>query len=170
MFGTIVISQQQALETQCVHYRDGLMLCYWQGAFCEWKHGAYQMIPDSEIRARVTRVVKHEFDRQNLVDLAEYKPDNDRNDKGPPKVRKVTVTLVSNVLLSLTGYTLLASDTPQPSFLLDAQPYPPEDVLPTKTMLIYLPGFVGGAGDATREPTPLFFCPYTLDYGYDPDW
>jgi putative DNA primase/helicase len=91
------------------------------------------------------------------------------NVKDKPAVRKVTTTLVNNALLALSGYTLLGPRTPQPSWLADPAPFPPEDVVPFRNALVYLPGLVEGDPEAVCAPTPRFFSSFALDYDFDPN-
>jgi putative DNA primase/helicase len=154
------------------HHQDGLTLRYWRGGWAEWG-GAYREAQDKDIRARLSAFVKEEFDRQNTEEVARFKAVEDDEDllgfgkKGPPKARKVTTSLVNNVLQALSGYAHLDHRTSQPSWLDGRGPFPAEDVLPTRNALVYLPGLVGSADGATCPPTPRFFCPYSLGYDFD---
>lgn len=162
-------------DARCTH-PDGLTLRYWQGEWHEWHDGSYRPVMTEDIRARVTRDTKTEFDRVNVAELVQWGSDRDDSKgtiddgfgkKGKPKARKVTGSLISNVALALSSYTLLPPHTAQPAWLTDSPPFPAEDVLPTRNSLVYLPGLVSGSVDAIRKPTPLFFAPYSLGYDFD---
>jgi putative DNA primase/helicase len=55
-----------------------------------------------------------------------------------------------------------------PVWLTDKPPFPATDVLPAKNVLVHLPSYVEGKPLSTCQPTPQFFCPYALDYAFDP--
>jgi putative DNA primase/helicase len=158
------------IDGGCRH-PDGLMLRYWQGNCLGWDGGAYRAIPDDDVRARIHPIIKGEFDRLNVEEIVQWERDRDgdqRVKKGPPKALKVTRNLVADTVLALAGYTRLAPRTPQPSWLDGPDPFPADDVLPARNALIHLPGFVAGDPGSVIPPTPRFFCPYSLDYDFDP--
>ena len=151
----------------CRHEGD-LTLRYWQGEFHLWT-GAYQTVLDGGIRARLHPTIKAEFDRLNLEEIADWE-ERQKGPKPAPQVRKVTNNLVSNTVLALQGYTLIPERTLQPSWLEESKgvPFPAKDVLPMKNALIHLPSYIAGHPDAIHPPTSRFFCPYALDYDFDP--
>ena len=174
------------LNTHCRH-PDGLTLRFWQGEFFEWD-GAYRSILAEDIRARLHRVIKAEFDHLNVEAIARRlkeqpvevgdEPDTEtkgatdastRKRRGLPKVRKVTGSLVSNVMLALSGYSHLEPRTTQPSWLAEPAPFPAEDVLPARNALVYLPGLVRESEGSIHATTPQYFCSYSLDYDFDPN-
>ncbi len=55
-----------------------------------------------------------------------------------------------------------------PAWLIENPPFPATDVLPTSNALVHLPSFVDGKAAAIHKPTPAFFCPFALDFGFDP--
>ncbi len=156
------------LEKRCRH-RDGATLRYWQGEWARWDL-AYRPVLEGAIRAEVASVAKAEFNRLNRLEVKEWEARGKTDAKGvpcpAPAARKVTGALVSNVTLALSGYQLLDAHTPQPSWLEGSGPFPAEEVLPTENALVHLPTVVDG-GDATRSPSPAFFCPYVLDYRFN---
>jgi putative DNA primase/helicase len=159
------------IEGRCRH-RDGLTLRYWQGNCLGWDGGAYRAIPDDDVRAQIHPIIKGEFDHLNVEEIAQWERDRDGDQKakkGPPKALKVTRNLVADTVLALSGYTRLAPRTPQPSWLDGPGPFPADDVLPARNALVHLPGFVAGDPGSVIPPTPRFFCPYSLDYDFDPD-
>jgi putative DNA primase/helicase len=75
----------------------------------------------------------------------------------------VTRPLVQNVAMSLKAATHLDDQAEPPTWLGDGPaPLPPGIVLPTRNSLVHLP-----SGQAV-PPTPRFFCPYALDFDFDP--
>lgn len=152
-------------DTHCRH-KDGATVRYWQGEFQEWDR-AYRPVPSEELRARLAAKVKAEFNRINVKEIALWEADAGAKKPPKPKVRKVTGQLVGNVALALGGYTLLPARTAQPAWLIDNPPFPADEVLPARNALIHLPGLISDKPGSIRPPTPLFFCPYVLDYDFD---
>lgn len=155
------------LDERCRH-PDGLTLRFFQGDYVEWD-GAYRPVLAQDVRARLHPVIKAEFDRLNVEQIERWQRSQSVKAAFPPNALKVTGTLVSNTVLALSGYTRLEPRTIQPSWLTGPSPFPAEDVLPTRNALVHLPGLVGGSPDAIHPPTPRYFCPYALDYDFDPD-
>jgi putative DNA primase/helicase len=141
----------------------GLTLRFWREEWHRWDGTAYRVAPDKEVRGELAGTVKAEFDRLNLKAQALA------NGK-PPKVRPVTTKLVANVTLALTDLALLrARDCPQtPAWLCEDPPWPAGEVLPCRNALVHLPSLVERK-PCTRLPSPAFFCPYNLDFDFNPD-
>ena len=151
------------LDALCRH-RDGLTLGYWNGEFTRWAL-AYRTVVEKEIHAELGTSCKAEFNRLNIKAIEAWEADGKPSSK--PTARKVSRSLVGNVALALAGYSKIDGATRQPSWLLDNPPFPAADVLPCRNALVYLPGVADGRA-TTCPPTPGFFCPYVLDYDYDP--
>ena len=158
------------LESQCLH-RDRVTLGFWQGQFVRWDAGAYRHVPESEVNALINSVIKAEFDRLNRLEVAEWEKRATPGGRGKsplkPTVRRVSKTLTGNVSAALASYCLIPERIQQPCWLGDPVRFPAEEVLPTRNALVHLPSFVAGR-DAIHPPTPRFFCPYVLDFDFDP--
>ncbi len=161
-------------DVSCYH-QDGPTLVYHKGEFLRWDR-AYRPVLEQDIRAQLGTSTKSEFDRLNLLALAEHAtpranpPKSEKAGeatKGPPTVKKVTSSLVANVSLALAGYSLLPSQVDAPAWLCDGGPWPALEILPARNGLLHLPSFAAGK-PAFIPPTPNFFCPYALDFDFDP--
>jgi len=148
-----------------VDHPDGLTLRFWREEWHRWDRTAYRVAPDKEVRGELTGSIKAEFDRINLNELL-----NHDGKKLPPRVKPVTTKLVGNVLNALSDLALLrARDCPAaPAWLCKSPPWPASEILPTRNTLVHLPGLVEGRKRFTTAPTPAFFCPYSLDFDFDP--
>lgn len=156
-------------DRHCSH-PDGLTLRVWNGEFLRWDR-CYQPVHEKEINAEITNVAKSEFDRINVAEITAWERRGRADDKGKatprPAARKVSKSLVGNVTGAFTGYGTIPGKLKQPAWLMEPAPFPADEILPTRNALVHLPGFVAG-GDAIRPPTPSFFCPYSLDFDFDP--
>lgn len=153
------------LREFCSH-TDGHTLRYWQGEFHRWEH-AYRPVLDAEIKAEVTGIIKTEFDRANRREVQQWEK-GDRTDPRPT-VRPVTRRLVADVVQALSGYVRTDGRLRQPCWLDGGESRPsPERLLPTSNALVDLSALVGNRKGATIDPTPHYFCPYALDYPFDP--
>jgi P4 family phage/plasmid primase-like protien len=147
-----------------------------RGQFSEWCDGAFRSVTAHEMAARETEAAKREFDRLNRKDveawLARGKKD-EAGDKGKvcpaPEAIKVTTSLTRNIDQALRGVCLLGDRVEPPAWLISNPPFPADGVLPTKNALVHLPSWVEGKPNAIHAPTPAFFCPYALDYDFDPN-
>jgi putative DNA primase/helicase len=157
------------VRNECSH-EDGLTVRFWQGQFVEWDK-AYTTVAEADVKARLHKVVKAEFDRQNIEDITRWLAMSDEDKgkrKGPPKVTKVTTSLVANVSGALASQTHLHHLAQPPSWLEGPEPFPATDVLPMQNALVHLPSLVNGL-PCLNSPTPRYFCPYFLDYNFVQD-
>jgi hypothetical protein len=53
------------------NHKDGVTLRFWQGEFLEWD-GAYRPVLPGDVRARLHREIKKEFDRLNIAAIARW--------------------------------------------------------------------------------------------------
>lgn len=149
------------LAKQCTH-PDGHTLRYHQGEFLEWD-GAYRPTIDKDVNARLAAHTKVEFDR---LTAEKCKADGGGGSVRPTS-RKVTNSLIGNVRLALGGEVRLPGTVVQPTWIGDDPPtWRADEMLPTSTTLVHLPSFADGK-PATTKPTPKFFAPYVLGYGFD---
>ncbi|MHB8862052.1 MAG: phage/plasmid primase, P4 family [Pirellulaceae bacterium] len=94
---------------------NGATIKFWRDEWYTWKGKRYRKIPLSDLRAKITRAVKAEFDRIWQREYEEYRDwqnseeyDADK-DKGPPKSHKVPRQLISNVLDTTKDIALVPS-------------------------------------------------------------
>ena len=148
-----------------VKHSASLTLRFWREDWYRWDGTAYRIAPDKEVRGELTGSIKAEFDRLNLISLRSHD-----NGKAPPKVRAVTTKLVGNVMNALSDMALLrARDCPSvPGWLTPNPRWPASEILPTRNSVVHLPSLVEGR-PSTMEPTPAFFCPYSLDFDFNPN-
>lgn len=139
-------------------------LAYYRGEFLRWRDNAWRPFPLAEIRSELSRVIKAEFDRANIEE--QLHPTNP--DEPPPKCRKVTRTLVENVIGALQSLVIVPFGVEMPCWLTPRPDLPPaSSILATQSGLLDL-RTVGTGQDSLIPATPTFFSSIALDYGFDP--
>jgi P4 family phage/plasmid primase-like protien len=160
------------LKSQCVH-QGKRTLVYHRGEFHRWEESAYRPVADHEVNSKTARVSRQEFDRLNRIAIQKWEEGGKLDGAGkpcdPPTARKVGTRLIGDIKLAIQSETILPDRVESPAWLIDNPPFPAADVLPASTALVHLPSFVEGRAGAIAKPTPAFFCPYALDYGFDPN-
>jgi putative DNA primase/helicase len=100
-------------------------LRYWRQEWWKYREGVYRQISDSELSAKVTASIKREFDsiweeeNERYEEWLTSDSYDQRQDKGPPKVRPVKRPLVVNVIEAMKSLCLLSSQHTMPSWLDD---------------------------------------------------
>ena len=144
-----------------------------QGEMHVWEDSAYRPLPDHEMNSRTAAIAKSEFDRINPIEVKAWEDRGRKDRRGrdcdPPVVRRVSTHLISDIALAIRSETLLSGAIEPPAWLIPNSPFPATDVLPTSNLLVHLPSYVEGKAEATCKPTPDFFCPYALDYAFNPN-
>jgi putative DNA primase/helicase len=154
--------------------KDGAaIVVYHQAEFHLWDGAAYRTIPAHVVRAGLSEVAKREFDRINPIEVKAWEERRRTNlwtgrPCAKPEARKVSRPLIGNMELALSGTSLIYDRVLPPVWLIDNPPFPAVNVLPMRNALVHLPSFVEGKATAIHPPTPAFYCPYALDYDFDP--
>jgi putative DNA primase/helicase len=134
----------------------------WRQDWYEWDGTAYRLLPEGELRAKVSKGIKKEFNRiyPRQLDAWEKQGSETRQ----PRVLKVTQSLVNNVLQALASITLIAGAHDRPCWLQGQSTRPRADeIVAAKNNLVHLPSLIAGGG-GTLEHTPDFFTGSALDY------
>jgi putative DNA primase/helicase len=147
-------------------------LRFWREEWHRWNGNCYRIVPDAEIKAETTDVIKEEFDRANIWAIKEWEA-NDHCDLQTGKLipkpiaKKVTKSLLTNVAQVLQALTILPGTVESPSWISEPAPFPASEILATKNSLIHLPSYVRGSDPFSIKPTIDFFSPLSLDYDFD---
>lgn len=95
----------------------GRTLRFWKGTWYSFRGTHYEEIEPDHLVARINMSIKSEFDRIRKAEHEKYiewkrssKYDPDK-DKGPPKSRKVTDSLVKNVCQATKGMQIMGQST-----------------------------------------------------------
>ena len=129
---------------------DGVcILRWWCKDFYRWKDGGYHLYHD--IEAELTRWLNREFARVRPTKA---------DDKPTPK-KKVTMTLVANVVNALHGECLVRAEQTPPCWIGDDR-----DTLP---LLAFRNGILNLTKGTFEPPSPEFFTLNPLSFDYDPN-
>lgn len=131
---------------------------HWRGTFHLWNGVQYTAFSGNEVELRVTGLIKNEFDRV----AKNAKEEKDRIAK------KVTRSLVQNVIQALKSMCHISEKIEQPAWLGNDVPFDPSNVFATKNCLLDLSAAANGECNHI-PPTPQFFSPNGVDYEFDPD-
>jgi putative DNA primase/helicase len=149
------------IHERCEHV-DGLTLRYWREQWHRWDGSAYRELPDAELRAEVTAVVKAEMDRLNLIAqelaAAEGKP--------PPPVRKINTALITNVELALSSLTVWPGTVEPPAWW-DCKTWHRRILIALSNGLLDLDALFAGSIAVLLPHTPRWFSPLCLPYPFD---
>lgn len=163
---------------------NALTIANYRGEIHRWIGGRWTAIDREEIRAHVRRRIEREFSRLNAARLAAPS----FSDNGPPAAKKVTATIVRDVMGAIESETLIESHVEQPCWIEErggelrpasprdriACPFPATEVFATQTALIHLPSLIDGS-PSLLPPTPRFFSANAVEYAFDaeaecPQW
>jgi P4 family phage/plasmid primase-like protien len=138
--------------------RTGWQLRHWRGQWQVWEGRRYRVLPETELRGEVTRLVKIEFDR--WAKAVARKSDGSK----AVTVAKVTAPLVSNVMHALRSEVLISSEDDQP-FWVESKDRGP--VIALQNGLVDIKGLLADGEGVLKPHSPDWFSPVALDYAYD---
>ncbi len=152
---------------------DGGKLRYWREQFYRWKpaSGCYQLIGAEELRAKTGTIIEQEFDRLNIIELLEFQKLVDAGkvkDGKPPRAKRVTRTLVSNVLEATKGLVLIPSSV-EPMTWLDGKTRERRNYVAMKNGILDLDAVLADADSVMLPSSPKWFSTVRLPYAFDPD-
>jgi putative DNA primase/helicase len=136
----------------------------WNGDWYQWDGQAYRLVSEGEVRAELTRSIKQEFDRLNVLErLQPVVPAVEDQLIRERSVRKVTTRLVTDVLQALRSKTLVPAKVEPPAWLNGDGLFPAAELVAAKNGIIHLPSLMDGK-DCVRPATPNLFTTVALDY------
>jgi P4 family phage/plasmid primase-like protien len=142
---------------------DGGTLRYWRDEWYTWKadRGCYRKIGESELAAKVSASIKHEFDRLNLIAQAES------DDDKPPKSLKITQALVRNVIAATASMVVLPSSIEPMTWLENRQA---KNWLAMENGIFDVDAFLADAplADIMRLQSSQWFSLVRVPYSFDP--
>lgn len=141
------------------HRNDGILqIVMHRDEFYKWRGGSYSIVPGDEIRGEIVTRTKAEFDRLNIEELKAYDPAKDEDGSGPPKCRKISRNLVSNIIDTVTSEIIIPRSEEQPIWR-GPEPFafPLSECIVCPNGIIHLPSFVAGKNDYLTPPTPFLF-------------
>jgi len=146
---------------------------YWRDNWCRFSGSAYEPAEGSEVKGLISRVAKKHFDEVNRI-ARELAKAEGRDDDGKtpklPKARKVSRSLVNNVLDALRSMVILPSRLESPSWFDGFRPY---DAPEAEKLIVTRSQVIDAHGCAIGEPwvipsTRRLFSTNALPYDFDP--
>lgn len=141
---------------------------YWREEWHEWVGLSWRSVPESNLRAELTRAIKQEFDRINLAGQSETAEGE------PPKANRVTQSLVTNVLGAMQGECILDGRVDAPFWIGDEDPpipHPASELFTVSNGVLHIPTAAEEPEDVQYlfDPTPALFTPNSVYYPYSRD-
>lgn len=140
---------------------------YWRGEWWAWDI-YYRPLWESDLRAAVTCGVKAEFDRLNveaqMVAAVRGKGGGNDGDADPPKAKKVTTRLVTDVIQALRSIANLAGHIEQQTWL-DGTRRP--NCVTLENCILDIDAFLEAKDGWNLTHTPNWFSPIHLPYAID---
>ncbi len=135
-------------------------LIFWRDEWWKYKAGCYRKIDSGELRAKVTAAIRKDFERCWRA----------RQEKGgdvaSQPVRKVTKSLVGNVVGAMESMVAQSASVPMPCWLPDRKP---RNFLSMKNGLLDLDALFAGQDDCLIPHSPHWFSSFRLGYKFDPE-
>jgi P4 family phage/plasmid primase-like protien len=147
---------------QCASHPDHDRAVFYREQFWIWDGKRWVAKPDSELRGQLTRFCKTQLDKDYALIVANWTGENE-----PPKVPKVTMATVSNVMQALTGEVLLEQATPQPAWL--GAGAERRNYLALGNGILDVDALLAGGDEILLPHTPKWFAPVCLPFDFDPD-
>lgn len=144
---------------------DGATIRYWRSEWYTWKpsRACYKQISEDELRAKLSESIKQEFDRLNIID--QQSSDSEK----PPKARKVTKALVTNVLAATASITCIPSSVELMTWLDCSGVRDRRNYVAMLNGVLDLDKLMAGADDAEciLPHSPKWFSTVRLPYAFD---
>lgn len=140
-------------------------LRFWRQEWHQWSGRSYIHVDPVDLTGKVNRAIKQEFDRLNII-AQERGTFDDDGDERPKHVRRVTRSLVSDVVAAIQGECSLPSDQEAPFWISGKGPWPAQECFATGSGIIHLASLVDGKPDSLGPSTPDFFSPNAVHYGF----
>ncbi|MGE3410308.1 MAG: phage/plasmid primase, P4 family [Pirellulales bacterium] len=138
---------------------DGRTLRFWRDEWYVWKGRDYRKIAERELRAKLSQSIKEEFNRLNV----EQQQDPDADEIQPAK--KVTQTLVSNVLQATAGMVVIGSSTEPMTWLPTRER---RNYVAMENGILDLDALLADRDDYLLPHSPEWFSTVSLPFPFDP--
>jgi P4 family phage/plasmid primase-like protien len=94
-------SRLARLNVEKYQANHGGRLMWWRNQWCRFSEGRWKFEDESYLKAKVNGAVRRQFEEDCLEEIEAYKKRPPKEGSGPPRIRKVTRNLVSNVIASM---------------------------------------------------------------------
>jgi putative DNA primase/helicase len=142
-------------------------LRFWRQQWWRWRDGAYGTVEEKELAAELWREIEVEFNRvaEGCDAAGPVAPRKGAATKA--KVKKVTNSLVNNVLGALSGLTTVRGEIEQPAWLLPNGEMESRKLIGMRNGLLDLEALLSSEQPHLERLTPNWFSPICLPYAFD---
>lgn len=146
---------------QYAMHSDGATLAFWRSEWYSWKRTRYRKIGRDEFRAKLSRAIKKEFDRQHLEDLASQK------DEVKP-VQKISRTLINDVVAATESLCVIPEHVEMGTWI-DGNVREKRNYISFQNGILDIESlFSDEENVALLEHSPKWFSNVALPYSFDP--
>lgn len=153
--------------------RSGATLRYWRGEWYAWKRDRYRRIPTDELKAKITASIRREFEELWREEMAHYeekqKSGQDDDESGPPKVRKVTRNLITDVMNATAGIVIVSSNIEPLTWIGTDGTREQRNYVSMKNGIVDMDAVLADQDDVIIPHTPEWFSTISLPYDFDPE-
>lgn len=144
---------------------DGATIRYWRSEWYTWKGSRYRKISKAELRAKLSKSIKEEFDNQNIAE-------QERQDKDEPKAaHKVTRTLINDVVAATESISVIPDHVEEGTWIDDqAGIREMRNYVSFQNGLLELDAVLAGKdeNECVLEHSPKWFNTVALPYAFGP--
>jgi P4 family phage/plasmid primase-like protien len=144
---------------QYASQRGGRTIRYWRDEWYVWRETNYRRITEKELRAKITQACKQEFDRIYLEKKATGSTKEEE-----VATRRVTTSLVTNVLQATAGMTVLSSSVEPMTWLPTRER---KNYVAMKNGILDMDAVIADRDDYLIPHTPDWFSTICLPYAFD---
>ena len=155
---------RQILGKHFNHVDCPTLRCYRQDWY-RWDGKRYYNITESELKTLVAAATKAEFDAVNQRAMAMWR--KNPGDKSPPAARKVTISLISNVLQALASMVSVPGKVELPA-LIGIKTENAPDILSFDNGVLDIKAVISGSAGGMRPHSPCLFNLGSLQFSYNP--
>jgi putative DNA primase/helicase len=147
----------------------GGKLVFWRDEFWKWKSGLWSPISDSDLQAKLFKVIRAEFERLWRIQEEERarKEIETGEPQKPKKVRNVSTRLIRDVVTAMKSLVALSGSVEMPSHLSDRRR---RNWVSMRNGLLDLDAVLSGdLASSLRPHNHEWFSALKLDYDFDPE-
>ena len=150
--------------------RNGATLRFWRDEWYVWKRDRYRRIPTGELKAKITGSIRREFESLWQQAMADYEADaSGSDDDGPPRIRKVTRNLLTDVINATAGMVIISSGIDQMTWIGSDGTREHRNYVSLKNGILDMDAVLSDSDDVLLPHTPEWFSTISLPYDFDPE-
>lgn len=140
--------------------KNGRTLRFWRDEWYVWKGRSYSRITERELKAKLSQSVKEEFNRLNI----EQQQNSDAEDQDK-EAKKVTQSLVSNVIQATSGMVVIGSSVELMTWLPTRER---RNYVSMANGILDLDALIDDREDYLLPQSPEWFSTASLPFRFDP--